>query len=65
VSDGSGDPVVDLSRFRDMQRARADVALIQMFSAVLGQPLLLRELTPEQRARREARLRQRKALRQA
>ena len=34
--------------------------LIALFAQVLGQPLALRELTPEERARREERLRQRR-----
>lgn len=53
-------PTHDLSAYRRVRRNGADLALIEMFSGILGKPLELRELTPEEQARREARLRDRR-----
>lgn len=64
---GQGDdvppPTSDLSAYRRARQERSSDALIQMFSSVLGQPLERRELTPEEQARREARMRARRAAR--
>jgi hypothetical protein len=49
-------PASDLSAYRRARQDRAADALICLFSQVLGKPLERRELTPEQRARRVARL---------
>ena len=54
------DRVVDMQGFRDARRDRSEVALIQLFAGVLGQPLERRDLTPEQQVRREMRLKQRR-----
>jgi hypothetical protein len=53
----------DLSTYRDARQARSDHALILLFSEVLSKPLELRELTPEQQARRDARVAARRSLR--
>lgn len=50
----------DLTAYRRVRQQRADQALIEMFASVLDAPLVLRELTPEQQARRDARLAQRR-----
>jgi hypothetical protein len=47
---------VDLASYQRSRQVRADQQLIVLFSKVLSQPLTLRELTPEQQARRDARL---------
>lgn len=50
------DGVVPMDAYLRARRDRADAALITMFASVLNTPLERRELTPEQRARREARI---------
>ena len=52
-------PASDLSAYRRVRQERASDALITMFSQVLARPLARRELTPEEQARREARIRER------
>jgi hypothetical protein len=47
---------VNLAAYRDSCQHHAEVALLQLYAGVLNKPLERRELTPEQRARREARL---------
>jgi hypothetical protein len=63
ASDEPYPPAHDLSAYRRHRQSQADESLIVLFSVVLGKPLELRELTPEQQARREDRLRARKRLR--
>lgn len=52
-------PAHDLSSYRRARQERTSDRVIEMFAAVLGQPLERRELTPEEQARREERLRER------
>jgi hypothetical protein len=56
-------PAHDLSAYRRARQQQAEQSVIHLFSAILGKPLALRELTPEERARREDRLRDRRRLR--
>lgn len=51
---------IDLELVRQRRQDRRDVALLELFSTVLRTPLERRELTPEQAAIREARVRARK-----
>lgn len=50
----------DLTAYRRVRQHRADQALIEMFAEILDAPLERRELTPEQQARRDARLAERR-----
>lgn len=50
-------PASDLSAYRRARQERTSDAMITLFSRVLGQPMVRRELTPEEQARREDRLR--------
>lgn len=56
-------PAHDLSAYRRARQQHADQRLIEMFSGILGKPLAIRELTSEQLARREDRLRSQRAYR--
>jgi hypothetical protein len=53
-------PTHSLSAYRRVRQERADQALIVLFSEILERPLERRDLTPEQEARRAARLEQRR-----
>lgn len=55
-------PASDLSAYRRARQERASDAVIEMFADVLGKPLARRELTPEEQAYREDRLRNRAQL---
>jgi hypothetical protein len=57
-------PAHDLSAYRRARRDRADQAMIELFAGILGKPMEVRELTPEERARREDRVRARHETRQ-
>jgi hypothetical protein len=48
--------ITPLETWRRVRQERSDQALIELFAAALGTPLALRELTPEQQARRDARI---------
>lgn len=50
----------DLTAYRRAREQRAAEATIELFAEILGKPLALRELTPEQQARRDARLAERR-----
>jgi hypothetical protein len=63
--DGPPPPASDLSSYRRARQERSSDALIQLYAAVLGQPLKRRELTPEEQARRENRLREREQRRRS
>jgi hypothetical protein len=54
-SDPMAEPY-DLSAYRRVRQERGDQALIELFSEILEKPLERRDLTPEQQARRDARL---------
>lgn len=56
-------PAADFSAYAHVRRERADQALICLFAGVLNKPLAYRELTPEERARRENRIRERQRVR--
>jgi hypothetical protein len=58
---GDDDGVVPLQAYLRARQERADSALIAMFADVLNRPLERRELTPEQQARRDARIAARRA----
>lgn len=49
------DDVIDLAEARRRLDGRQEVALLALFSGVLGKPLVRRDLTPEQQAARETR----------
>jgi hypothetical protein len=53
-------PTHDLSAYRRVRQDSTDQALITLFAAILGKPLERRELTAEQRARREQRIQERR-----
>lgn len=53
-------PAHDLSAYRRARQERTDQALIALFAEILDAPLERRELTPEQEARRAARLEERR-----
>lgn len=55
--------VADLNSARRHREERRDIALLELFSAVLSKPLERRELTAEQAADRAVRLQDRRARR--